>query len=67
MDAECCCADANGVSDFNSLHSRRNDHNAFAYIFDLLVLEDADIRPLPLVSGESNLPSCCAKRSPVFD
>ena len=48
MDAECCCDGADGVTDFNSLHSRLNDHNAFAYVFDLLMLEEADIRPLPL-------------------
>ena len=63
MDAECCCAGANGLSDFNSLHSRLNDHNAFAYVFDLLILEAADIRPLPLLDRRN----CCAKQSPLFD
>ena len=31
MDAECCYAAADGITDFNSLHSRLNDHHAFAY------------------------------------
>ena len=46
VDAECCCADEEGVSDFDALHSRLNDHTAFAYAFDLLMVEDADIRRL---------------------
>ena len=38
IDAECCCADEDGVSDFGALHSRLNDHAALAYAFDLLMM-----------------------------
>jgi bifunctional non-homologous end joining protein LigD len=39
IDAEGCCAGADGVTDFNALHSRVNDHAAFAYAFDHLLIE----------------------------
>jgi hypothetical protein len=67
MDAECCCDGADGVTDFNSLHSRLNDHNAFPYVFDLLVLEEADIRPLPLSERRKQLAKLLRKAKPVFD
>src|SRR5215213_1672897 len=48
MDAECCCDGPDGVTDFNALHSRLNDSEAFAYAFDLLALDGDDLRLLPL-------------------
>jgi hypothetical protein len=33
IDAECCCAGDDGVTDFDALHSRVNDHTAFALCF----------------------------------
>jgi ATP-dependent DNA ligase len=53
MDAECCCAGPDGITDFNSLHSRLNDHIAFAYVFDLLMLEDAERRQGAEIGTES--------------
>ena len=64
MDAECCCAGADGVTDFNSLHSRLDDHNAFAYVFDLLILEETDIRPMPLVERRKQLAKLLRKAKP---
>jgi bifunctional non-homologous end joining protein LigD len=64
MDAECCCAGKDGVTDFNVLHSRVNDHNAFAYAFDLLSVEDKDIRLLPLVERRKQLAKILRKAKP---
>jgi bifunctional non-homologous end joining protein LigD len=44
IDAECCCAGEDGVTDFDALHSRVNDDAAFAYAFDLLLVDGEDIR-----------------------
>jgi bifunctional non-homologous end joining protein LigD len=64
MDAECCCAGEDGVTDFDALHSRVNDHNAFAYAFDLLSVEDKDIRLLPLVERRKQLAKILRKAKP---
>jgi hypothetical protein len=37
--SECCCADEDRLTDFDALHSRVNDDSAFAYAFDLLMME----------------------------
>ncbi|WP_245266480.1 hypothetical protein [Bradyrhizobium sp. WSM1743] len=37
-----------GVSDFNTLHSRRHDGEVQLYAFDLLALGGEDLRQLPL-------------------
>jgi bifunctional non-homologous end joining protein LigD len=44
MDAEVVCTDGKGVPDFDRLHSRTNDHLAFACAFDLLMVGGADLR-----------------------
>jgi hypothetical protein len=64
MDAECCCADEDDVTDFDALHSRVNDHSAFAYAFDLLSVEDTDIRGLPLVERRKQLAKILRKAKP---
>jgi bifunctional non-homologous end joining protein LigD len=48
MDAEVICTDGKGIPDFDRLHSRTNDHLAFACAFDLLMVGDQDLRRLPL-------------------
>jgi bifunctional non-homologous end joining protein LigD len=53
MDAECCCAGPDGFIDFNALHSRLNDNQAFAYVFDLLAVDGTDIRGLPPAEEQS--------------
>ena len=47
FDAEVVWLDANGVSDFEALHSRANDDRATACAFDLLMLNGADLRKRP--------------------
>ena len=39
----------NGVSDFKALHSRSKDDWAMHLAFDILELDGADLRDLPLV------------------
>jgi bifunctional non-homologous end joining protein LigD len=64
IDAECCCAGADGVSDFDALHSRVNDHAAFAYAFDLLLIDGADIRRAPLADRRDRLAKVLRKAQP---
>ena len=64
IDAECCCADENGLTDFDTLHSRLNDEAAFAYAFDLLMVDDADIRRLPLTHRRDRLAKLLRKAKP---
>jgi ATP-dependent DNA ligase len=48
IDGEAVCCDADGMADFQRLHSREHDASAFLYAFDLLMLDGADIRDEPL-------------------
>jgi len=49
LDGEIVCLDANGVSQFNWLLSGRRSGQAIFYAFDLLWLDDADLRRTPLL------------------
>jgi bifunctional non-homologous end joining protein LigD len=51
-----------GISDFNGLHSRRHDDEVQLYAFDILVLEGADLRNLPLHLRKNNLARLLARR-----
>ena len=53
IDAEVVCLDSKGVAQFDLLHNRSNDHEAVALGFDLLVLDDDDLRKRPLVTRKS--------------
>jgi ATP-dependent DNA ligase len=55
MDAEVVCTDGRGVPSFDRLHSRTNDHLAFACAFDLLMVGGEDLRPLPLAKRKAAL------------
>jgi ATP-dependent DNA ligase len=48
IDAEVVYLDAEGVADFDALHSRIMDHAAVACAFDLLMLDGDDLRRRPL-------------------
>ena len=64
IDAECCVADENGVTDFNDLHSRLRDHEAFAFAFDLLTVDGEDIRLTPLSDRRKRLAKLLRKAKP---
>jgi bifunctional non-homologous end joining protein LigD len=55
LDAEIVCLDAKGVADFDTLHSRHNDHRAVACAFDLLMLDGDDLRRKPLAERKAAL------------
>jgi ATP-dependent DNA ligase len=45
--AEAVIQGPDGVTDFEALHGRTRNAEAFAYVFDILALEGADLRALP--------------------
>jgi bifunctional non-homologous end joining protein LigD len=53
LDGEVVCLDHNGVSQFNELMSRKG--KPVFYAFDLLWLNDEDIRKLPLIERKQRL------------
>jgi len=53
LDGEIVCIDANGVSRFNQLLSRKAE--PVLYAFDLLWLNGEDLRPLPLIVRKDRL------------
>ena len=53
LDGEVVCLDANGISQFNHLISRK--HEPVFYAFDLLWLNDKDLRRLPLLDRKRKL------------
>ena len=55
FDAEVVWLDANGVADFEALHSRHNDARATALAFDLLMLNEEDMRRRPYVDRKAAL------------
>jgi bifunctional non-homologous end joining protein LigD len=55
FDAEVVWLDANGVSDFEVLHSRANVDRATACAFDLLMLNGDDLRKLPFTERKALL------------
>jgi bifunctional non-homologous end joining protein LigD len=64
IDAECCVAGDDGVTDFNTLHSRVRDREAFAYAFDLLTVDGEDIRLAPLSERHARLVKLLRKAKP---
>jgi bifunctional non-homologous end joining protein LigD len=53
LDGEIVCLDSHGVSQFNVLFSRRG--KPVFYAFDLLWLDDQDLRSLPLIERKQRL------------
>jgi bifunctional non-homologous end joining protein LigD len=51
-----------GRSDFNGLHSRRNDTEVQFYAFDMLVSEGEDLRKPPLSMRKASLARLLARR-----
>jgi len=55
IDAEVVWLGSDGVDDFEALHSRNNDGRATALAFDLLMLNDEDIRKKPFAERKELL------------
>jgi ATP-dependent DNA ligase len=55
IDAEAVWLDANGVANFDALHSRVNDQNAVAVAFDLLMFNGDDLRRKPYAERKTAL------------
>jgi bifunctional non-homologous end joining protein LigD len=55
IDAEVVCAGKDSVPDFDRLHGRLFDHLAVACAFDLLMLNDDDLRRRPFVERKAAL------------
>ena len=47
IDAEAVIQGPDGVTNFEALHARTRNSEAFAYVFDLLMLEGRDLREMP--------------------
>jgi bifunctional non-homologous end joining protein LigD len=62
IDGEAVLLGADGVSDFNGLHSRHHDDHVQLYAFDILALGGDDLRKLPLSMRKTNLAGLLARR-----
>jgi ATP-dependent DNA ligase len=63
IDGEAVTLGVDGRSDFDALHSGRNDNHAQFYAFDMLELGGSDMRSLPLSMRKTNLSRLLAGRS----
>jgi bifunctional non-homologous end joining protein LigD len=66
IDAEVACLDAEGVADFDALHSRTMDHAAIACAFDLLVHNEVNLRKRPLSERKATLRKALRAMKKVF-
>ena len=55
IDAEAVWLDADGVAQFDALHSRVRDHAAVACAFDLMMLDGDDLRRKPFAERKAAL------------
>ena len=55
IDGEAVILGVDGVSDFNALHSRKQNHEVQLCAFDVLAVDDDDLRDLPLSMRKANL------------
>jgi len=51
-----------GVSDFDALHSRKDNEEVQLYAFDILALDGDDLRRLPLSLRKTNLARLLVRR-----
>ena len=62
LDAEAVVLGADGVPDFEALHSRARDAAAVAFVFDVMVLDGKDLRPLPWIERRAKLRRLLGRR-----
>ena len=64
IDGEAVILGVNGVSDFNALHSRKQNHEVQLCAFDVLALDGEDLRSLPWQSARrASIGFCAAGRT----
>jgi bifunctional non-homologous end joining protein LigD len=62
IDGEAVVLGVDGIPDFNSLHSRKQDNEVQLYAFDIMALDGDDLRQLPLSMRKTNLAGLLASR-----
>ena len=62
IDGEAVLLGVDGRSDFNGLHSRKQDDEVEFFAFDMLVGDGEDLRKLPLTMRKTNLARLLARR-----
>jgi len=65
IDGEAVILSINGTSDFNALHSRKQNHEVQLCAFDVLAMDGEDLRGLPLSKRKTNLERLLRGRSDV--
>ena len=63
IDGEAVVLGVDGNSDFDALHTGKQDHEVQLYAFDLLALDGDDVRSLPLAMRKANLARLLARRA----
>ena len=64
LDGEAVACDDNGTSNFDRLRCRRHDGSVFLYAFDLIELNDDDLRRDPLEVRKATLASVLVRAPP---
>jgi bifunctional non-homologous end joining protein LigD len=62
LDGEAVVLGADGISDFNALHSGKHNHEVQLYAFDVLAMDGDDLRELPLLQRMARLDKLLARR-----
>jgi bifunctional non-homologous end joining protein LigD len=62
VDGEAVILGVAGYSDFNALHSGKHNEEVQLYAFDILALDDDDLRSLPMSMRKTNLARLLARR-----
>ena len=63
LDGEAVILSINGMSDFNALHSRKQNHEVQLCAFDVLAMDGEDLRSLPLAKRKTSLDRLLRGRS----
>jgi ATP-dependent DNA ligase len=64
IDAEGVIAGENGITDFDKLGQRVHDASAFAYAFDVMMIDGDDIRALPIEDRRAKLEKLMSRVKP---
>jgi bifunctional non-homologous end joining protein LigD len=63
LDGELVCLKPNGLSCFDTLHSRTADHRGMLFAFDLIELDGSDLKAVPLIERKAMLAELLATSS----